>query len=523
MMIHSILSVCVAVVWMELTRGELFSAVVELERVLHAEYDVAQELKAYIDTEQQRINSLKQIADNFEQHSVDALKDPENHVSNPINAFLVVKRFTADWDRVMDKFMRTNSTNEFLHNMTLKLEYFPSYDDLNGAAMALLRLQDMYALSTHDLVRGDVHSPSDSLPMTASDCFEIGRLAYLDSDFYHTVLWMRAALRLLDDDKHSQDFHRAYVLDYLAYATFMQDNVHEALKLSEEILQLDPSNERVLNNTLHYVQMIAQQEADGATLPTDIKNVRQVAQHRLTDEFITYERLCRGENTHELSGSTHLTCQLRRHHPIFYIRPLKEEVVHLEPRIVLFHDVLTAVNIDNIKQLATPLLNRATVHNALTGKLETAAYRVSKSAWLKDDEDVRINRVSQMTHALSNLTLDTGEELQVVNYGVGGHYEPHFDFARKDEMSSFEDWRGNRVATVICYMSDVFAGGATVFPKIGARLVPEKGACALWFNLLPSGEGDYATRHAACPVLLGSKWEVTVGNTEPMALTPALS
>jgi len=55
-------------------------------------------------------------------------------------------------------------------------------------------------------------------------------------------------------------------------------------------------------------------------------------------------------------------------------------------------------------------------------------------------------------------------------------------------------------------MSDVEAGGATVFPEIGVRLTPEKGACAMWFNLMRNGEGDYDTRHAACPVLTGSKW-----------------
>ncbi len=29
---------------------------------------------------------------------------------------------------------------------------------------------------------------------------------------------------------------------------------------------------------------------------------------------------------------------------------------------------------------------------------------------------------------------------------------------------------------------------------------------AFWYNLKASGEGDYLTRHAGCPVLTGSKW-----------------
>src|SRR5699024_12804169 len=34
----------------------------------------------------------------------------------------------------------------------------------------------------------------------------------------------------------------------------------------------------------------------------------------------------------------------------------------------------------------------------------------------------------------------------------------------------------------------------------------KKGSALVWFNLHSSGEGDLATLHAACPVLLGSKW-----------------
>ena len=38
----------------------------------------------------------------------------------------------------------------------------------------------------------------------------------------------------------------------------------------------------------------------------------------------------------------------------------------------------------------------------------------------------------------------------------------------------------------------------------------QQGTAAFWFNLLKSGESDESTRHAGCPVIVGSKWGKTI-------------
>lgn len=82
-----------------------------------------------------------------------------------------------------------------------------------------------------------------------------------------------------------------------------------------------------------------------------------------------------------------------------------------------------------------PQLQRATIQNAITGNLEFADYRISKSAWVRQEEDQLIRSIRFRVQAYTGLELDTAEDLQVVNYGIGGHYEPHFDFARVSSLN----------------------------------------------------------------------------------------
>ena len=54
------------------------------------------------------------------------------------------------------------------------------------------------------------------------------------------------------------------------------------------------------------------------------------------------------------------------------------------------------------------------------------------SGWLSPDDDPLgyVQRIDQRIEDITGLTMSTAEQLQVVNYGIGGHYEPHYDFAQ---------------------------------------------------------------------------------------------
>ena len=65
---------------------------------------------------------------------------------------------------------------------------------------------------------------------------------------------------------------------------------------------------------------------------------------------------------------------------------------------------------------------------------------------------------------------------------------------------------GDRLATVMGYLSNVQLGGGTAFPNAGIHVKAEKGSIVFWWNILTNGRFDVQTIHGGCPVLVGSKW-----------------
>ncbi|XP_056147571.1 prolyl 4-hydroxylase subunit alpha-1b isoform X2 [Lampris incognitus] len=498
--------------------NDFFTSIGQMTDLLYTEKDLVTSLKDYIRAEERKLEEVKQWADKLDLLTAKATQDPEGFLGHPVNAFKLMKRLNTEWGDLESLVLR-DTTDVFISNLTIQRQHFPTDEDQTGAAKALLRLQDTYRLDANTISIGDLPGVTYKSPMTVEDCYELGKIAYTEVDYYHTELWMAQALKQLDQGEESP-IDKVTVLDYLSYAIYQQGEIARALEYTMKLLALDPEHQRAKGNLKYFefqlekqrktAEAETQENTEHTKRETSKKKPKEKAAKGSIPERAKYEMLCRGEGIRMTPRrQSRLFCRYydNNRNPMYVLGPIKQEDEWDRPYIVRFHDIISHGEIEKVKELAKPRLRRATISNPITGVLETASYRISKSAWLTGYDHPMIDRINQRIEDLTGLEMDTAEELQIANYGVGGQYEPHFDFGRKDEPDAFKELgTGNRIATWLFYMSDVSAGGATVFPDVGAAVWPKKGTAVFWYNLFASGEGDYSTRHAACPVLVGNKW-----------------
>ncbi|XP_055031756.1 prolyl 4-hydroxylase subunit alpha-1a isoform X1 [Misgurnus anguillicaudatus] len=497
--------------------NDFFTSIGHMTDLLFTEKDLVTSLKDYIKAEESKLEQVKQWAEKLDALTVTATQDPEGFLGHPVNAFKLMKRLNTEWGEVEDLVLKDMSDG-FISNLTIQRQYFPNDEDQTGAGKALLRLQDTYRLDTQTISSGNLPGiTTTDLPfkstLSVEDCYELGKIAYSEADYYHTELWMAQALKQLDEGEESS-IEIVTVLDYLSYSVYQQGELERALEHTKRLLSVDAEHKRALGNLKYFEYQLAKQTKAEKEQSTQEESKKEQEKETKKKEFLPekrkYEQLCRGEGIRMTPRrQRRLFCRYydNNRHPFYVIGPVKQEDEWDRPRIIRFHDIISDKEMEKVKELAKPRLRRATISNPITGILETAHYRISKSAWLAAYEHPVVDRINQRIEDITGLDVKTAEELQVANYGVGGQYEPHFDFGRKDEPDAFKELgTGNRIATWLFYMSDVPAGGATVFPEVGAAVKPKKGTAVFWYNLFPSGEGDYSTRHAACPVLVGNKW-----------------
>jgi prolyl 4-hydroxylase len=179
------------------------------------------------------------------------------------------------------------------------------------------------------------------------------------------------------------------------------------------------------------------------------------------------------------------------------------------PRIIVFGNVLSEDECRELIDASRPKLARSETVNRASGGTELNEARTSDGTYFFHDASPLLERINRRLAQLTRWPLANGEPLQILHYGVGAEYQPHYDYFSPEDpgTAALLEHGGQRVATLITYLNTPDAGGATVFPDIGLEVAPLRGHAVFFSYDRPQPASR--TLHGGTPVTAGEKWIAT--------------
>jgi len=179
------------------------------------------------------------------------------------------------------------------------------------------------------------------------------------------------------------------------------------------------------------------------------------------------------------------------------------------PRVVVFGGLLSDQECEELIELAKPRLARSLTVATKTGGEEINADRTSNGMFFQRGENDLVRRIEQRLARLVNWPEENGEGLQILQYGVGAEYKPHYDYFDPAEpgTATIVKRGGQRVGTIVMYLGEPEKGGGTVFPEVHLEVAPKRGNAVFFSYERP--HPSTRTLHGGAPVLEGVKWIAT--------------
>ncbi|MEJ8837108.1 2OG-Fe(II) oxygenase [Ramlibacter sp. AN1133] len=181
----------------------------------------------------------------------------------------------------------------------------------------------------------------------------------------------------------------------------------------------------------------------------------------------------------------------------------------VSPRVIVFGGLLSDAECEELIALAKPRLARSLTVATKTGGEEVNADRTSNGMFFQRGESELVRRIEQRIAKLVKWPEENGEGLQILQYGPGAEYKPHYDYFDPAEPGTPTILRrgGQRVATIVMYLGEPAKGGGTVFPDVHLEVAPKRGNAVFFSYERP--HPSTRTLHGGAPVLEGMKWIAT--------------
>lgn len=174
------------------------------------------------------------------------------------------------------------------------------------------------------------------------------------------------------------------------------------------------------------------------------------------------------------------------------------------PRVVVLGNFLSNEECEELINLAKPKIARSTVMGDNGSVLHDA--RTSMGMFFQRGENDLCLKIERRIAELLKWPICNGEGMQVLWYGPGAEYKPHYDYF--DPAFGYSEAAlkraGQRVATLIMYLNTPEQGGGTIFPDVGFEAFAQKGNAVFFSYDIP--HASTKSLHGGSPVLKGEKW-----------------
>jgi len=271
------------------THGEIFTSMADMEQMVVTEKRMLEVLKDYIDAEEEKLLAIKSFLTDVDSvlGGVNATEDVGKYLGNPVNSYLMLKRFNVEWKN-LEKTLEED-LSERLNNVFETLRpFFPTAEDHEGAMDALFRLQKTYNLDADQLALGVIPGAANlkAIPLSLQDMFELGAYAYKTRNWAFAIQWFQTAIAKMGERKVVGSIEKTLLIDYLAFSVFQSGDVGRAIELTQTLAELKPDDGRIANNLEYYREEMSKMKTEEEKEVDEEMNEREKT-------LINYRKKCR--------------------------------------------------------------------------------------------------------------------------------------------------------------------------------------------------------------------------------------
>ncbi|XP_017076149.2 prolyl 4-hydroxylase subunit alpha-2 isoform X2 [Drosophila eugracilis] len=422
---------------------------------------------------------------------------------NPVNSFSLIRHMQADW-LMWKQYLEKPVGVESVAFIKSKNSALPQEDDMMDAAIAMRRMQATYKMEPSDIAKGLLDGVQYNSSLASIDCLAMARHLMNEWRWTTAEQWILTAIESLDRVGSPSEMQslrgptQAELFRALGQVRVEKRNTDGALTAYQAALKHSPHDSEIFEE----YQSI---EVRVLTSPP-AEPIKEEPDDDI--EEMELPPCC--------SGRCEVPQKLRRLYcvynhvtsPFLKLAPIKTEILSVDPFMILYHDMVTAKEGVFLRSSSKGLLLPSQTINYEKKLYEIAKFRTSKSTWLDNDANQVTLRLTERLADATGLNINHSEPFHVINYGIGGFFESHYDVLFSDE-NRFLHGQIDRMATTLFYLNDVPQGGGTYFPGVNITVFPRFGTVLFWYNIDTKGDQQIRTMHSGCPVIVGSKWVVS--------------